>query len=49
MIIIVLFDESFHSENYPYVMYAPLLLLLLLLLLLFYLSKKLLLLLLLVS
>ena len=44
MIIIVLFDESFHSENYPYVMYAPLLLLLLLL---FYLSKKLLLLLLL--
>ena len=45
MIIIVLFDESFHSENYPYVMYAPLLLLLLL----FYLSKKLLLLLLLVS
>ena len=48
MIIIVLFDESFHSENYPYVMYAPLLLLLLLLLL-FYLSKKLLLLLLLVS
>ena len=47
MIIIVLFDESFHSENYPYVMYAPLLLLLLLLL--FYLSKKLLLLLLLVS
>lgn len=23
MIIIVLFDESFHSKSYPYVMYAP--------------------------
>ena len=40
MIIIVLFDESFHSENYPYFMYAPFIIIIIIIIILFYLSKN---------